>query len=212
MSISFPYSAVAWEIINRNGTWTFHVIHQKLHFSSISSRAFPRASYRELPLEVMDLMGPEELMELYPGYFKDAELPDFVLVDTPTIPLISMTCPTQKPDQSIPTHSAFVEGSEGSFGEAAKETQGIGVEPPVLFTPGLYAIISTASASRKIYHNIQSIGHCILLRSNFLVFNRMGRIWIRMSAGFYFPYTDASLTYCLWRYFCLRFTYLFFSH
>ena len=94
----------------------------------------------------MDLMGPEELKELYPGYFKDAELPDFVLVGYTHDSTDQHDMPYTKAGPIYLTHSAFVEGSEGSFGEAAKETQGIGLEPPVLFTPGLYAIISTASS------------------------------------------------------------------
>ncbi len=151
MSISFPYSAVAMAK-SINPEWNLDISrypHQKLPLQfGYHPRAFPRASYRELSqlLEVMDLMGPEELMELYPGYFKDAELPDFVLVGYTHDSTDQHDMPYTKAGPIYLTHSAFVEGSEGSFGEAAKETQGIGVEPPVLFTPGLYAIISTASA------------------------------------------------------------------
>jgi len=150
MSISFPYSAVAM-VKAIQPDWTIDISrypHQKLPLQfGYHPRAFPRASYKELSqlLEVMDLMGPEELKELYPVYFKDAELPDFVLVGYTHDSTDQHDLPYTKAGPIYLTHSPSSEGSEGSFGESARETQGIGEEPPVLFTPGLYAILSTAS-------------------------------------------------------------------
>ena len=69
----------------------------------------------------MDLMGPEELKELYPGYFKDAELPDFVLVGYTHDSTDQHDMPYTKAGPIYLTHSAFDEVQKDHLGGCCRK-------------------------------------------------------------------------------------------
>ena len=155
MVVRFPYSALA---IASNIDRSIHLDKSKYPHQLLPLQftyhplAFSRAGYKELSQlqEVFELLSSTEQVEIYKQYFENVSIPDLVLVgfthdsaDQHDMPY-TKGGPIYLDPSSLQGEAKLSKFSQ--FGKKVQSEEQLGVEPPVFFTPGLYAVLSMANS------------------------------------------------------------------